>query len=182
MPAIGQQTRTGDPRVQATGQYRGTIDVTFDDGRIVGINYQAQDLADWNTKEAGASADAEEMLRRNDTQAYSSNEDTDVSDDPVGEATALDTLVGKLRYGYRLGPPEDSYRYTKKVDDWRIGKGHTWTDVKNQIQAVPEYNMTDEEWTDIMDRWNYLNVPARIQIMQDYNNLVQGDTWGEDFR
>jgi hypothetical protein len=69
-------------------------------------------------------------------------------------------LVGKLRYGYQLGPPEDSYRYTKKVDDWRIGKGHTWTDIKNQIQAVPEYNMTDEEWTDIMDRWNYLNVPT----------------------
>jgi hypothetical protein len=60
MPAIGQQTRPGDPTVQVSGQHRGTVDVTFDDGRIVTMNYRAVDLADWNTKEAGASADAED--------------------------------------------------------------------------------------------------------------------------
>lgn len=137
----------------------------------------------WNSLAVDIAADVDSRIPRVDEKirtedasivAYSEIPPTDAG---AGDASPLDTFVGKLRVGYNEVAPENSYRRTKQCDDYRTSKGLTWAQVRAQIQADPKYNMSDSEWAATMARWDYLNVPTRIQTMQNYNNLVQGDTW-----
>jgi len=177
MPVQTTEVRPGDPTVQASGQHRGTVKYTFTDAREFEVNLRTPDLTSWDAKLISYVAVIEEQVRKRDAEAAGQDPDEPLPDSDVGEASNLDILVGKLRTGYAIQDSTDSYRYTKQVNDWRVGKGFTWTQVRDAILADPSYDMTTEEFQDIFDRWTYLNTPAKITTMQDYSALVTGDTW-----
>lgn len=56
MPITSIDVRDGDPTVQASGQHRGTVAATFDDGRIVERHIRAADADEWNDLVASMSA------------------------------------------------------------------------------------------------------------------------------
>ena len=68
------------------------------------------------------------------------------------------------------------------IDDYRINKGWAWSGVHDAIFAEPLYEFTEEEWTNTMDRFTYLDTQSKRKVMNDYNSLLAGDTWGEEYR
>ena len=66
MPVQTVDVRDGDPTIQASGQHRGTVDVTFDDGRIITLHLRAPDLDGWNDAVAAAGATAQAQMEERD--------------------------------------------------------------------------------------------------------------------
>ena len=66
MPVVSTDVRDGDPTVQASGQHRGSVTCTFDDGRIIQLNLRAPDLDAWNDAVANAANQAEDQMTRRD--------------------------------------------------------------------------------------------------------------------
>ena len=175
MPVMSTQTRAGDPTVQVTGQARGTVKYIFDDGFAIELAIRTSTLAEFDPEITARIPEVELSRRKMDSNAVVED---DIADTGNGAASTLDTMVVKLRYAYSQPLPEDSYRNMNQIDNYRINKGWTWTQVHNAIFNVPEYEFTEEEWSNIMDRFSYLDFPAKIQIMIDYDNLRSGDIWG----
>lgn len=169
----------GDPTVEVTGEHRGTLYFTFDDGEVLSSSLQAPDLATWNAEIPRLEESALDRKRAIDSEAVVEDPPNDAGN---GEASTLDTMVFKLRYAYSRPYPRSCYTNMKQIDDYRISKGWTWGDVHDAIFAEPKYNFTEGEWTNIQDRYTYLNTPANITAMDNFHPVLQGDTWGDEFR
>jgi len=171
--------RPGDPTIQKSGQARGSARFNFDDGYFVERNIRTATEAEFAPKVTAMIPEIEAQRRARDAETVN---ESDPDDTGNGDASTLDTMVSKLRHAYRQPAPEDCYRNMKQIDDYRSGKGWTWGDVHDAIFAVPEYQFTEEEWTNISDRYAYLSPAPKVAVMIDYNALLVGDTWGEEFR
>ena len=168
MPVDTQTVRDGDPTIQMNGEYRGTVTYTYTDtSDILEKTLRANGLDSWNALLLSDIPVSEEQMRKRNAMEAGQDPDEPLPDDSSGEASNLDILVGKLRAGYAIYDSTDSYRYTNQVDIWRANKGYTWGQIWNQIESHPEYNMTLDEYTNIIDRWTYLDTPGKIATMKD---------------
>jgi hypothetical protein len=149
------EVRAGDPTVQVSGQHRGTIKGTFDDGRIVERNIRGADLAGWDAKVAAAPAEMEEQMMVADAGAAVSP-DEDVA--PSGEATIEQTAIAYLRDSWRSELASDAYLLFDRFNTYVTNSQYTWDDVHTHLIA---HGLTQEEWDQMKAAYQYLNGGTR---------------------
>lgn len=165
MPVQSIDVRDGDPTQQASGQYRGTVDVTFVDGRVFTRNLSAPDLDSWNDMIANYTAIIEAQIAEADA---SSNVNPDEEIVQVGEGTVKQRAVAYLRDAWNQDNCRDAYLRFDKFNNYRLAQG--WN--LNQVVAgLAEAGLTQEEWDEMRDAYSYLNSAGRPAIMNDYQTI-----------
>ena len=168
MPIVSIDVRDGDPTVQASGQHRGTVDATFDDGRVVSRNFRAPDLDAWNDLVAAAQATIQAQQEVQDAED-GVGPDTEVT--AHKEASIEQRAVAYLRRAWQEENCRDAYLLFDKFNDYRLAKG--WN--LNQVQAgLASAGLGVEEWEEMKTAYTYLNGAGRPAIMNDYQT-IQGN-------
>jgi hypothetical protein len=167
MPITSTVVRDGDPTVQASGQHRGTIKSTFNDGRIVERNLRGADLADWDAKVAAAPAEIQEQMEVSDAgEAVSPDEPVA----PNKEATIEQNAIAYLRDSWRSELASDAYLLFDRFNTYVTNSAYTWDDVHTHLIS---YGLTQEEWDQMKAAYNYLSGGTRPadmaagQVIQD---------------
>jgi len=161
--------REGDPTVQEnTGQHRGTVDVTFTDGRVLSINIRAADQDEWNDKVAAVQAEAQARMTQSDAEA-AVNPDAEVQADK--EATLADVAVAYLRRAWNQEQAYDAYLLFSRFNNYRLNQGWTLDQVQTNLQAA---GLTVDEWDEMRTAYTYLNGAGRPAIMAD-NRTIQSN-------
>ena len=177
MPVQSVDVRDGDPTIQADGQHRGLVVVTFTDGRIVERFVNAADADEWADKIANISARVQEEQSQQDAEEAVENDEEILAD--YKEATRNQQAVAYLRRAMEQGDPYIAYLKFSRFNDYRLSQG--WN--LNQVEAaLASEGLTSEEWQDMRDRFQYLSNAARVTAMEAYQSVLAGDTWGESNR
>jgi NACalpha-BTF3-like transcription factor len=176
MPIVNTEVAAGDPTIQASGQRRGKIIFTFDDGRIVERNVRAPDANAWANLLIDLVDEVEKRQQENDAEELS-QEDVEIV--AHKQANIKQVALAFLRRAYSTGHPLTAYQKFSRFNDYRLAQG--WN--LNQVVAgLAEVGLTDEEWTDMRDRYQYLSNASRVTAMQAYQSVLDGDTWGAEYR
>lgn len=167
MPVQSIDVREGDPTTQASGQVRGTVDVTFTDGRVFTRNLRAADLDAWNDMIANYTAVIEAQVAESD--AYDDlNPDEDIA--AHKEATVKQRAVAYLREAMQQEYAREGYRRLWKFDQYRQAQG--WT-VNQVVTNLLEAGLTQEEWDEMLAAYQYLSDAGRPAIMNDYHAIQE---------
>lgn len=174
--AIINQTVIEGPDIQASGAYRGTVEFEFDDGRKVTRRYNAADAQAWSEYLVDASQQVEQDQAEIDAKEFA---EVDQEIMAYKQANIKQVALRYLRRAYEIGDPYIAYLRFSRFNDYRLAQG--WN--LNQVVAgLTEVGLTDEEWTDLRDRYQYLSQSARVTAMEAYQGVLAGDTWGAEFR
>lgn len=175
MPIIDTQVR-GQVDVQADGSRRGTIDFTFDDSRIITKTVRAPDASAWANLLVDLPAQIEKQIQEQDAEEASETDDEIVG---VKQANIKQVALAYLRKAYAIGNPYKAYLKFSRFNDYRLAQGWNLNQV---VTGLMEVGLTEEEWTDMKDRYVYLSQSARVTAMEAYQSVLAGDTWGEENR
>lgn len=161
------------PNPQRGGAQRGTIRLTFDDGRAFERRINAIDAIEWSSKVLNIVAEQEAKVAL-DGAKEASKEDAEIA--TVKEASREQVALAFLRTAMEIGEPYLAYLKLNRFNDYRLDKG--WS--LNQVVAgLASVGLTEEEWVDMKARFQYLSNASRVTAMQDYNVVLAGDIWGE---
>ena len=172
MPVQSVDVRDGDPTVQVTGEHRGTVTVTFTDGRVVDRSIRAPDADAWADKIANISALVQTQQSEADANDAVEN-DIEILN-PHKEASLKQMAVAYLRRAQENPDPYQAYLKFSRFNDYRVNQG--WN--LNQVQAaLVAEGLTEEEWTDMRDRYQYLSNAGRVTAMEAFQAVLAGDVW-----
>lgn len=177
MPVINVSLMPGDPTIETNGEYRGTVQVEFDDGRIISRNMRAPDEDSWSAKMLGVQGAVEAEAQQKDAIEAAEN-DVEILGQ-YREADKRQQALAYLRKAMQIGNPYLAYQKFARFNSWRLSEGYSIPAVKTALAAV---GLEDDEWVDMSDRFQYLSNSARITAMQAYQGVVDGDTWGAKYR
>jgi len=164
------------PNIQADGQYRGTVEFTFDDGRRVLRNVRAPDAAGWSALLLSLEASVLDQVSREDAEA-SVDPDQDITG--VGQANQKQVALAYLRRAYRTGDPWTAYKLFDRFNSYRVSQGWTIGQVQTQLATV---GLMQDEWNLMAARYSYLSQTNRVTAMGAYQDVINGDTWGAEYR
>lgn len=169
MPVQTSDVRAGDPSVQASGHYRGTVDVTLTDGRVYALRINAADLDEWNDKVAAAGSTVEALFQESDAAAAVSADGEVVSNK---EASIQQVAVAYLRAAWETENAYDAYLLFSRFNTYRLNNGWTLDQVQANLAAA---GLSAEEWTNMRTAYQYLNGGGRPAIMADAKTIQ--DNW-----
>lgn len=172
MPAISVDVRDGDPTIQASGEHRGTVAVTFDDGRVIERNVRAPNADAWADLIANILTRVQEQVQEADAQEAVEN-DVEILN-PYKEASTAKMAVAYLRRAQETEDPYRAYLKFSRFNDFRVAQGWSLNQVVTNLMAA---GLTEDEWTDMRARYQYLSNAARVTAMEAYQNVVAGDVW-----
>lgn len=175
MPITSSEVVDG-PNIQADGQRKGVIDFTFDDGRVVRRVIRAADAAAWASLLIDLEDIVEEKLQVDDAEE-ASEADNEIT--AVKQANIKQVALAYLRKAYSIGNPYLAYLKFSRFNDYRLAQGWSLTQV---VAGLAEVGLEQEEWNEMLARYQYLSQTARVTAMEAYQGVVTGDTWGEEFR
>ena len=175
MPIISSEVVDG-PNIQADESRRGTIEFTFDDGRIIRRNIRAKDALSWANLLIDLPAEVEAKAQIDDAEEAS---ETDNEITTVKQASIKQVALAYLRKAYSLGDPYLAYLKFARFNDYRLAQGWTLAQV---VSGLTEVGLTQEEWGLMLARYQYLSEAGRVTAMVAYQSVLDGDTWGEEFR
>lgn len=175
MPIASSEVVDG-PNIQADDSRRGTIEFTLDDGRVIRRNVRAPDATAWANLLIDLPAEVEAKIELDDAE-IASNTDNEIT--AVLEASQEQVALAYLRRAYQIGNPYLAYLKFDRFNDYRLVKGWSLTQVVSGLSSV---GLTQEEWDEMLERYQYLSNSTRITAMQAYQGVLSGDTWGEEFR
>ena len=155
MPIVSIDVRDGDPTVQASGQHRGTVRVTFDDGRIVERNLRAPDFATWSARLAAAPAEIQADIEQSDAAIVVS---PDAPIIPNGEASIEQTAIAYLRNSWSSKRAYDAYLLFERFNTYVTNSGYTWDNVQDHLIAA---GLTQDEWDKMKAAYQYLSGGSR---------------------
>jgi len=165
MPIASVDVRAGDPQVQASGEYRGVVDVTFTDERVVMIALWASSLDEWNDKVAAVYAEAQERMAESDAP-----ESVDIAQavDAKGEADIKSVAVAYLRAAWNTQDVHEAYTLFTRFNTYRLAQGWSLTQVQAGLASA---GLTVEEWDKMRTAYTYLNSAGRPAIMSDAKSI-----------
>ena len=167
MPVLTADVREGDPTIQASGQYRGTVDVVFDDGRELTINIRAADQNDWNDKVAAVSATAQARMEASDAAA-AVDPDADVA--ASKEASIAQTCVAYIRQAMSTEQAYDAWLLLDRINTYVTNNGG-WATAKPFLLAE---GLSEDEYDKAAAAYSYLSGAGRPAIMAEAKT-IQGN-------
>jgi hypothetical protein len=168
MPITSIDVRDGDPTVQASGQHRGTVAATFDDGRLTEKNIRASDIDDWNDKVAAASGEMQAQMESSDAHA-AVDPDSDVTANK--EASQAQTCVAYIRDAWNMESANDGWMLYSRINNYVTGHSN-WITAKPHLIAE---GLTDEEYEQAATAYAYLSGAGRPATMADAQTIQ--DAW-----
>jgi len=177
MPAISADVRDGDPTVQASGEHRGLVAVTFSDGRVIERNVRAPDADAWADLIANIQSRIEQDVSEADA-AEAAAQDVEIIN-PYREASPAQMALAYLRSAMQIGDPYRAYLKFARFNDYRLAQGWAVSQVAANLAAV---GLSEDEWSEMRGRFLYLSDPSRVTAMQAYQGVLDGDTWGAEYR
>lgn len=160
MPVSNTDVRYGDPTVQASGQHRGTVDVTFDDGRQMSINIRAADLDDWNDKVSQAGAVAQARMEEADAnEAVSGEQDVAANK----EATIAQTCIAYIRQAWDMELAYDAWALYDRINTY-VTNHSDWNTAHTHLLAE---GLTQEEYDQAEAAYQYLSGSGRPATMAE---------------
>jgi hypothetical protein len=172
MPAVSVDVRDGDPTVEASGEHRGRVSVTFSDGRVIERNLRAPDADAWADRIANIQSTVQQEVEDQDANEAA---ETDVEIlQPYKEASLPKMALAYLRLAQQTENPYRAYLKFSRFNDWRERNGWNLNQVAAQLSSV---GLTEDDWTDMRARYLYLANPARVTAMEAYQNVLDGDEW-----
>lgn len=161
------------PNVQDNGDYRGEMEFIFDDGRRIVRAVNAADAAAWANLIVDMPALIEDAIEEKDA-----NEASEVDQEITAykQASIKRVALAFLRRAYSTGDPYRAYLKFSRFNDYRLAQGWTLNQV---VENLSEVGLTDDEWTDMRDRYQYLSQADRVTAMSAFQAVLDGDIWGE---
>ena len=95
------------------------------------------------------------------------------------QATDREVAVAYLRRAYSFGHPYKAYIWFERFDTFRQANG--WSAGQVATALIAE-GLTQDEWDNMLARYLYLREPGRVTAMISFQAVLDGDTWGADFR
>ena len=173
---ITDTTIIDGPNTQSDGSRRGTVRLTFADGRVFQRRLVAVDATAWANLLLDIVSEQEAKVAKDDADAESRNDNEILA---VKEASQEQVALAYLRRAYEIGDPYLAYLKFARFNDYRLSKG--WS--LNQVVAgLASVGLTETEWLDMKARHQYLSQSSRVTAMVAYLSVVDGDTWGAEFR
>ena len=172
MPAVSVDVKDGDPSVQASGEHRGQVAVTFDDGRVVTKNLRTPDADTWADLIANIMARVQDEVSEND--AYEAVEQDVEILNGYKEASLPQMALAYLRKAQEEEDPYKAYLKFSRFNDYRVNQGWSMNQVVAQLSSA---GLTADEWVDMRARYQYLSNAARVTAMEAYRSVLAGDTW-----
>jgi hypothetical protein len=168
MPIVSIDVRDGDPTVQASGQHRGTIKATFDDGRITEKSLRAADIDGWNDAVASAWGDMEADMVRSDAYAAV---DPAADVEANGEATKPQTCIAYIKQAWASESANDAWLLYARINNYVTGHSD-WATVKPLLLAE---GLPEEEYDQAAVAYAYLSGAGRPAILSDAQGIQ--DAW-----
>lgn len=157
--------------VQPDGSRRGTVDLTFADGRVFRRHLRAADAARWANLLLDIVAEQEAKVAQDDADEAS---ETDNEIAPVKEAGIKFVAVAYLRKAYQIEDPYLAYLKFERFNTYRNAQGWNLNQIAVKLSTA---GLTSEEWTDMKDRYVYLSEAGRVTAMVAYQAVLDGDVW-----
>ena len=168
MPITSIDVRDGDPTIQASGQHRGTVTATFDDGRIVSRNLRAEDANAWNDLIASIGIEIQAQQEKQDA-VNSVDPDAEVA--ASQEASIAQAAVAYLRAAWQEELAPDAYLLFARFANYVSNNGYTWANVQTHLIAE---GLEQDEWDEMKAAYLYLNGGGRPAIMAEAKT-IQGN-------
>ena len=150
------------PRVQASGQHRGAIAFTLDDGREITRNVRAPDLASYNELGNALEAGVLESVQNQDSEELAQ---TDGAIGAHKQATAKQVARLYLERAMGEDDPHLSFKKLNRFNDYRISQGWTLNQVATGL------GIDSGHWDEAKARFQYLNSAENIATMNAYEVL-----------
>lgn len=152
--------RDGDPTVQASGQYRGTVDVTLDDGRVLTLNIRAANLDEWNDKVAAAGATIQEQVELRDAdEAVTPDEDIAAHK----QASIAQTCIAYIRQAWEQEQAYDAWNLYARINTY-VTNHSDWNTAQTHLIAE---GLTQEEYDQAKAAYQYLSGGGRPATMAE---------------
>jgi hypothetical protein len=168
MPVVSTDVRDGDPTVQASGQHRGTVTSTFDDGRILEQNLRAPDINAWNDAVANAGVEAQTTMEERDAQE-AVTPDADVAGNK--EASQAQTCVAYIRDAWSQESAIDAWALYDRINTY-VTTHSDWNTAHTHLLAE---GLTQEEYDQAKNAYSYLSGSGRPATLADAETIQT--TW-----
>lgn len=175
MPITNTEIVDG-PNIQNDDSRRGTVELTFADGRVFRRRITAINATDWANKLLDIVSEQEAKVAQDDAREESQN-DNEIA--AVKEASREQVALEYLRAAYEIGDPYLAQIKFGRFNDYRLARG--WN-INQVVAGLTSAGLTEEEWTDMRARYQYLSQSNRVTTMVAYKAVLDGDTWGAEFR
>jgi hypothetical protein len=157
------------PEVQADGQHRGTMEFIFDDGRRVERQVRRPDAITWANAILDMPAMVEKEIQEQDAEEAVGS---DVEVAAYKQASMQQLAIQYLRRAHSQDDPYVAFLQFSRFNTWRIAQGYN---VNQVAAALASVGLTDEEWTLMLDAYQWVSNPARVTAMQAYQDIIS--TW-----
>jgi len=154
-----------DLTVQASGQYRGVVVATMDDGRVIERNMRAPDGDAWSDLIANIASKIDAQVAAGDAQ-----EAVDPDADPQAnkDATQQQVALAYLRSAMGEELAFDAFQRFDRFNNFRNNQGWTMEQVATNLAAE---GLTADEWAEMQTVYLYLNGNGRPAIMQEARDI-----------
>lgn len=175
MPVVNSRVAQG-PFIQADQSCRGSLEYTLDDGRKRNINVRAKDLSAWNNllnslivrvEEGFKEQDSEEAIRLGRTIKE------------FKQASLKRVLLNYLITAFETGDPYQSYLLFLKIKQHLDAERITFDQAANSLLSE---GLSIEEASNIKIRFQFLSKPDRADDMEAWQNILDADILGKEFR
>lgn len=167
MGVSSSDVRSGDPTIQASGQYRGTVDVTMTDGRVYTLIIRAPDLDSWNDQVAAAGATIQARVEEQDAQE-AVTPDADVAANK--EASIAQTCIAYIRQAWSHESAIDAWNLYARINTYVTNNGG-WATAKPALLAA---GLPEEEYDQAAAAYQYLSGGGRPAILAEAET-IQGN-------
>lgn len=165
MPVQSVDVRAGDPTQQASGQWRGTVDVTLTDGRVYMRNLRAETLDEWN--DLVANAGAETLAEVSMQDAAEAVEDVDIV--ASKEATVAQTCRAYIEQAMATEQAYDAWLLLARINTYVTNNGG-WAVAKPALLAV---GLEEDVFDSAQSAYNYLSGGGRPNAMSTARTIQE---------
>ena len=164
MPVQSVDVRDGDPTIQASGQYRGTVTVTFDDGRIIERNLRAPDSDAWSDAVANAGLEAQSQMESRDAEDAVAPE-ADVAANK--EAAIAQTCVAYIRQAWQEETAYAAHALYARINTY-VTTHSDWNTAHTHLLAE---GLEQEEYDQAKAAYQYLSGSGRPATLSDAQTI-----------
>lgn len=166
MPVERVFLNDGDPVVQASGEYRGTVNVEFTSGRVVQKNLRAPDEDAWSELILGIEAKTLQEVQEEDAQANIGDSEIEAN----GEASIEQRALAYLRDAMEQEQAFDAYVRFARFNNFRTDRGWSWNQV---VAGLASAGLEEEEFNEMRTAYQYLSGGGRPAIMADARTIQE---------
>lgn len=166
MPVERVFLNDGDPVVQASGEYRGTVNVEFTGDRIVTRNLRAPDEDAWSA----LILKIEERTLREVQEQDARESISDAEIETNGEASIEQRAVAYLRDALEQEDAFDAYVRMARFNNFRTDRGWSWNQV---VAGLASAGLTQDDLDQMRTAYQYLSGGGRPAIMTDARTIQE---------